>query len=84
MGGADLLVIQEAHCAAAELQEMARRQKCQVVYGAEADGCVLVAAFTWQGVLRKVCPSGTAHHFKWQMCGYCLAVRSGYLQGTTR
>ncbi len=43
--GADLLVAQEARCAAVELKEMARQQECQVVYAAEVDGCVLVAAF---------------------------------------
>ena len=47
--GTDLLVVQEARCTAAELQEMARRQKCQLVYGAEVDGCILVAAFARQG-----------------------------------
>ncbi len=83
---ADLLVVQEVRCTAAELQEMARRQICQVVYGAEVDECVLVAAFAWQGVLQKISkrPSGTAHHFKWQMGGQHLTVRSGFLQGATR
>ncbi len=66
---ADLLVVQEARCTAAELREMARQQRCQVVYGAEVDGCVLAAAIAWQGALQKIGkrPSGTAHHFKWQM-----------------
>ena len=84
--GADLLVIQEARCAAAELKEMARQQNCQVVYVAEVDGSLLVAVFAWQGVLQKIgkCPSGTAHHFKWQMGGQRLTVLNGDLQGATR
>ncbi len=83
---ADLLVVQEARCAAAELKTMARQQNCQVVYGAEVDGCVLVAAFAWQVVLQKIgmCPNGTAHHFKWRMGGQRLTVRNGYMQGATR
>ncbi len=42
---ADLLVVQEARCTAAEIKEMARQQKFQVVFGTEVEGCVLVAAF---------------------------------------
>ena len=49
MAKADLLVVQEARCTAAELKEMARQQKGQVVYGAEVEGRVLVAALAWQG-----------------------------------
>ena len=51
--GADLLVVQEARCTAAELTDLARQQNCQVVFGAEVEGVVLVAAFAWQGGLRK-------------------------------
>jgi hypothetical protein len=76
---ADLLVAEEARCTAAELKTMARQQNCQVVYGAEVDGC---AAFAWQGALWKIgkFPSGAAHHFKWQMGGQRLTVWSGYVQ----
>ncbi len=85
-GETDQLVTQAARCTAGELETMPKQQKCQVVYGAEVEGCILVAAFAWQGVLQRVsnCPSGTAHHFKWQTGGQRLAVRSGYLQGATR
>ena len=84
--GADLLVVQEARCTAAELTDLAKQQNCQVVSGAEVEGVVLVAAFAWQGVLRKghKCPSGTAHHFTWQMGGQHLAISNAYMQGATR
>ncbi len=77
---------QEARCAAAELETMARQQRRQVVYGAEVDGCVLVAVITGPRVLLNIgkCPSSTAHHFKWQTGGQHLMVRNGYLQGATR
>ncbi len=81
-----MVVAQEARCSAAELEDLARQQNCQVVYAAEVVGIVLEAAFAWQGVLQKggKCPSGTAHHCKWQMGGQSLAIRSANMQGATR
>ncbi len=62
------------------------RQKCLVVYDAEVDGVIFVAAFVWSGTLRKFyqCPSGSAHSFKWRMGGQHVQVYSGYAQGATR
>ncbi len=40
--GADLLVVQQARCTAAELTDLARPQNCQVVFGAEVEGVVLL------------------------------------------
>ncbi len=83
---ADLLVVQEARCTAAELEALAMQQPCQVVYRSEVGGTVLVAAFAWKGALQRIekCPSGTVHHFRWQVVGQYMFVRSGYLPRATR
>ncbi len=65
---------------------MARKTKCQVVFGEEVQDTILVAAFAWSGALRKIskCPTGQAHHFQWKMGSQGLRIRNGYYQGKTR
>ena len=62
---------------------MSRKAKCQVVYGEQVQGVILVAAFAWSGALQKVskCPTGQAHHFQWKVGCQSLQVRNGYYQG---
>ncbi len=57
---ADLMILQEVRCTAKELQDMSSKEKCQVVYGEEVQGVILVAAFAWCGALKKIskCPTG--------------------------
>ena len=64
---------------------MARKAGCQVVYGEELEGMVLVAAFAWTGALQKISrsPAGLSHLFQWKMGGQSLHVRNGYFQGAT-
>jgi hypothetical protein len=79
----DLLILQEVRCSTSELAELARQEACQVVFGEEVEGGVLVAAFAWAGSLQKIsrCPTGQSHHFTWQMGSQKLQVRNGYFQG---
>jgi len=81
---ADLLMLQEVRCGTAELQELAKRANCQVVYGDEVDGMVLVAAFAWVGALTKIskCPTGASHHFRWNVGGQAIHVRNAYFQSS--
>ena len=81
----DLLILQEVRCSVSELSEMARKAGCQVVYGEELEGMVLVAAFAWTGALQKISrsPTGLSHHFQWKVGGQSLHVRNGYFQGAT-
>jgi hypothetical protein len=81
----DLLILQEVRCTIAELQDLARRANCQLVYGEELEDTVLVAAFAWTGALQKIsrCPTGQSHHFQWKMGGQSIQVRNGYFQGGT-
>ena len=64
---------------------MAGKAKCQVVYGEEVQGVILVAAFAWSGALQKISrsPTGLSHHFQWKVGGQSLHVRNGYFQGAT-
>ena len=79
----DLLILQEVRCSTSELAELARQEGCQVVYGEELGGGVLVAACAWAGSLQKIsrCPTGQSHHFTWQMGSQKQKVRDGYFQG---
>ena len=81
----DLLVVQEARAKAEDLRNLAQQQGCQVVYGEEVDGMVLVAAFAWTGTLQKIAkePDGTSHHFGWKVGGQHVQIRNGYMQGGT-
>ena len=81
----DLLILQEVRCSVSELAEMARKAGCQVVYGEELEGMVLVAAFAWTGALQKISrsPTGLSHHFQRKIGGQSLHVRNGYFQGAT-
>ena len=80
-----LLILQEVRCSGTELGELARAAGCQVVYGEELEGIVLVAVFAWEGSLAKVskCPSGQSHHVQWTVGGQKVQVRNGYFQGAT-
>ncbi len=64
---------------------MAGKAKCQVVYGEEVQGVILVAAFAWTGALQKISrsPTGLSHHFQWKAGGQSLHVRNGCFQGAT-
>ena len=81
----DLLILQEVRCSTSELAELARQEGCQVVYGEELEGTVLVAAFAWTGALQKISrsPTGLSHHFQWKVGGQSLHVHNGYFQGAT-
>ena len=63
---------------------MASKAGCQVVYGEELEGMVLVAAFAWTGALQKISrsPTGLSHHCQWKIGGQSLHVRNGYFQGS--
>ena len=65
---------------------MSHKAKCQVVYGEEVQGALLVAGFARSGALQKVskCQSGQAHHFQWKVGSQCLQVRNGYYQGISQ
>ncbi len=76
---ADLLIFQEVRMGSAALRKLAG---CQVVYGAEVEGEILVAVMARQGTLSNVaaCPSGRAQHCRWQMGGQHMCIRNGYYQ----
>jgi exonuclease III len=83
---ADLYIFQEVRMDAAGLRKLAADAGYQVVYGAEVEGEILVAVMARQGSLTKLgaCPSGLAHHCRWQMGGHHLVIRNGYYQGGTQ
>ena len=76
---ADLLIFQEVRMASSALRKLAAEAGYQVVHGAEVEGEILVAVLARQGSLTKVaaCPSGQAHHCRWQMGGQHLNIRNG-------
>ena len=83
---ADLYIFQEVRMDAAGLRKLAADAGYQVVYGAEVEGEILVAVMARQGSLTKLgaCPSGLAHHCRWQMGGQHLVIHNGYYQGGTQ
>ena len=83
---ADLLIFQEVRMETAALRKLAADARYQVVHGAEVEGEILVAVMARQGHLTKLtaCPSGRAHHCRWQMGGQHVCIRNGYYQGGTQ
>ena len=83
---AELLIFQVVRMGSAALRKLAADAGCQVVYGAEVEGEILVAVMARQGTLSKVaaCPSGRAQHCRWQMGGQHMCIRNGYYQGGTQ
>ena len=82
----DLCIFQEVRMQEADLRKLAADAGYQVVHGAEVEGVILVAVMARQGSLTKLgaCPSGLAHHCRWQMGGQHLVIRNGYYQGGTQ
>ena len=76
---AELPILQEVRMGSAELQKLAADAGCQVVHGAEVEGEILVAVLARKGSLSKVaaCPSGQAHHCRWQMGGSTCTSATG-------
>ena len=71
---------------AVEVHKLAAEANCQLVHGEEVEGEILVAVLAWKGSLAKVakCPSGQAHHCRWQMGGQHMSILNGYFQGGTQ
>ena len=82
----DLLILQEVRMSAVELHKLAAEANCQLVHGEEVEGEILVAVLAWKGSLAKVakCPSGQAHHCRWQTGGQHMSILNGYFQGGTQ